>query len=233
MNYRKLIILPIYNQERFIRKSVSSLKDIGNDILLVDDGSTDSTFNVIKDLSWMKYIKHEQNLGSGASFITAYEYARDLDYEIMITLDHRNVRYEEEISQLMDNITYGYDIVNSSRILENFDYQDISPSYIETTEDLSVSIKDITGFDLTDPLSGIKAIRTESLRNMELTEFNHGLFLQLWIQAHYFGLSLIEIPARSGYGFGEELTVYPDPLGLFMSIIEAEKYLYNRKGVDN
>jgi len=233
MNSRTLIILPFYNQGKFIKNSIPVLKESGGDILVVDDGSTDGTFEVIKDYPWIKYIKHEHNLGIGASFITAYEYARDYGYEVMITLDHRNVSYKEEISQLMENIAYGYDIVNSSRILENFNYRDIPPHRIQISEVLSAALKDITGFDITDPLSGIRAVRTESLRHMELTEFNHGLFLQLWIQAYYFGLSILEIPARTGRGFGEELTSYNDPLGSFMAIIEAERYLYNREGADH
>jgi glycosyltransferase involved in cell wall biosynthesis len=232
MNYRKLIILPIYNQERFLKKSIPLLKNINSDVLLIDDGSTDHTYDVITEYSWLMYIKHSQKLGSGASFITAYEYARDLNYDVIISLDHRNIRYAEEISQLMDNISYGYDIVNSSRILENFNYHHIPQHHIDATAELSGTINILTGFDLTDPLSGIKALRTESLKNMELTEFNHGLYLQIWIQAFYFGLNIIEIPAQSGIGFGEELRMYNDPLNLFLSILHSEKCLYNKNSIN-
>ncbi len=208
------------------------MKALNSDLLLIDDGSTDQTYDAIKEHAWLKYIKHGQNLGDGASFITAYEYARDLDYDIIITLDHVNTKYAEEISQLMENISYGYDIVNSSRILENFDYQNISQHYLDVTAGISGSILDITGLDLTDPLSGIRALRVESLKNMELTEFTHGLYLQLWIQAHYFGLSMIEIPGQTGFGFGEELRMYEDPLAFFLSIIDTEKYLYNKQSIN-
>jgi hypothetical protein len=67
---------------------------------------------------------------------------------------------------------------------------------------------------------------------MELTEFNHGLFLQLWIQAPYFGLAMIEIPARSGTGFGDELNMYENPVELFLSLIETEKFLYTKKNLN-
>jgi dolichol-phosphate mannosyltransferase len=229
MELRKLIIIPVYNQERQIKKNLALLKELNTDILMVDDGSTDNTYEVIKNHAWLKYIKHEINLGIGAAVITGYEYARDLEYEVFILLDINNTRFSDELSQLMENIRYGYDIVNSSRILENFNYQDIPQNFIDITSGIADQIKDITEYDLTDPLSGIKAIRIDALKNMELTEFNHGLFLQLWIQAHYFGLNIFEIPAQSGAGFGDELTSYENPVKLFMSLMDTEKFLYTRK----
>ncbi|MBP7734815.1 MAG: glycosyltransferase family 2 protein [Spirochaetes bacterium] len=224
-----LIIIPVYNQGSQIKKSLSLLEELNHDVLLVDDGSTDNTYEIIKDEKWLRYIKHELNLGIGASIITGYEYARDMNYETIIMLKIENSKFKEEITELMENINYGYDIVTGSRILENFSFQDIPPEFISITSDLSSQIREITGFDITDPLSGILAIRTSVLKNMELTEFNHCLLLQLWIQAHYFGLSIIEIPAQSGRGFGEELTIYDDPMGLFLALMETEKILYPKK----
>jgi dolichol-phosphate mannosyltransferase len=199
---------------------------------MVDDGSTDNTYHVIKNHAWLKYIKHEINLGIGAAIITGYEYARDIEYEVIILLDLNNTRFSEELSPLLENIRYGYDIVNSSRILENFNYREIPQNFIEITSVLADQIKEITDYDLTDPLSGIKAIRVDALKNMELTELNHGLYLQLWIQAHYFGLTILEIPAQSGAGFGKELTAYDNPMELFMSLIDTEKFLYTKKNLN-
>lgn len=232
MDYRKLIIITSYNQGKVIQKNLPLLRDLKCDILLIDDGSTDSTYELIEDQKWLKYIKHELHLGAGAAFLTGYQYARDLEYDVMILLDLANTHYREEISQLIENIDYGYDIVSGSRILENFDYQEIPKSSIDITTALASELKLITGFDITDPLSGTKAIRLDAIKDMELTEFNEGVFLQLWIQAHYFGLTVIEIPSLSGINFGQELRAYVDPLGLFLSLIETEKYLYPKKDLN-
>lgn len=231
MNNRKLIMIPVFNKSSIIKDNIPSLHELQSDILIIDDGSTDDTYDIIREHDWIKYIKHELQLGAGASFTTGYEYARDMGYGILILLDIFNAKYREELDQLIENITYGFDIVNSSRILENYDYTQIPPEHVSMTAEISGYIKDISAFDLTDPLSGIKAVRIESLKNMELTESTHGLFLQLWIQAHYFGLNVIEIPAVAGKGFGHELTLYNDPLGYFLSLIETEKYLYPDKNL--
>ncbi|MDM7988263.1 MAG: glycosyltransferase [Smithella sp.] len=232
MDNRKLIIITAFNRAALIRKNLPLFLDLKCDILLVDDGSTDSTYDVIKDQIWMKYIKHELHLGSGASFITGCQYARDLEYDVIILMDLDSTAYGEELTQLMEHIDYGYDIVSSSRILENYDYQGIPQNNIDITSAIASELTVITGFDLTDPLSGTKAIRMDAIKDMELTEFNDGVFLQLWIQAHYYGLAVIEIPSKSGSNFGHELGRYPDPLGLFLALIETEKYLYPKKDLN-
>jgi glycosyltransferase involved in cell wall biosynthesis len=229
MEIKKIIIIPVYNQSKLIKENLPLLQDLESDIVMIDDGSTDNTYDIIEDQKWLKYIKHEQNLGIGASIITGCEFARDMGYDTVIIMNLRNSKFKAELKELIDNINYGYDIVNSSRILENYDYQEIPQEFIALTSDLSAQIKDITGFDITDPLSGILAIRIEAMKDMELTEFNHCLLLQLWIQAKYLSLSIIEIPAQSGIGFGEELSIYDDPMGLFLCLIEAEKILYPPK----
>lgn len=231
MNNQKLIIIPVFNKFSFIKDNLPSLHDLQSDILIIDDGSTDNMYNLIKEHTWIKYIKHELQLGVGASFTTGYEYARDLGYNILVMLDNFNTKYRDEIDQIMENLDYGFDIVNSSRILENFDYKQIPQDHISMTAEISGYLKTISGFDLTDPLSGIKAVRIEPLKNMELTETTHGLFLQLWIQAQYLGLNIVEIPAVTGNGFGHELTLYDDAMGYFLSLMETEKYLYPNKNL--
>jgi len=232
METKTIIVIPVHNQDKQLYKNLTNLRELNTDLLVVDDGSSDSTYSIVQNNSWMKYIKHEYELGIGSSIITGYEYARDYNYDIMILLDLNNIRFRQEISQLTENITYGYDIVTSSRILENFNHQDIPRLLIDTTFDVSSRVREITGLDITDPLSGIKAIRINALKDMELTEFNHGIFLQMLIQGNYLGLSIIEIPAMTGNGFGSELLAYEDPAGLFLSLLETEKFLYTKKNIN-
>lgn len=230
-----LIVLALHNHAREIRKSLPGLQSLCGtgdsreyDILIVDDGSDDDIDSLLEENQWMRCIRHECQLGYGASFISAYKYARDFNYELMITLDPDNREFLGEIRPLIENIRYGYDIVSCSRILENYGYGSFPQSYMDITTQISGHLSGIINETLTDPLSVIKAVQVKSLENMELTEFNHGLLLQLWIQSVYFGLSFIEIPANSANSFGSEFDMDEDPLGAYLSIIEAEKNLYNR-----
>ena len=228
-----IIIIPVKDNLEFLKQNLLDLKKIsGADTLVVDDGSVDSTCEFIKDTHWIRYIKHEMPLGLGGSLISGLEYACCYDYETVITIDPENLEFISDISMMLGNMDYGYDIVNCSRILENYDHSSIPKEIIDMTSSLSSSLRDITDMDITDPFSGIRAYRIESIKEMNLTEFTAGIHLQIWIQASYLGLNVIEIPSMSGKSFGKEFSEIDDPLGFSLSLMESEKYLYKNSNMN-
>lgn len=229
MENKILYIIPIDNDEQTIQKSLDIFRDPAvGDILIVDDGSTDDTWELVKKNKNLKYIQHENPLGYGSSFITGYEYARDIGYDVVITAPPQLSSLMLDDSGLMENIAYGYDIVTCSRILENYDHPTFKEEYIAATAGISEALTEITDLNLTDPLSGIMAYRVSSLSEMDLTDYSHGILLQLWIQAAHFNLTVMEIPLQKKSTFGSELDMYEDPLGFFLSVMETEKYLYQK-----
>ncbi|MCP4136834.1 MAG: glycosyltransferase [bacterium] len=229
---KTLIIIPLHNKIQFLIESLSHYAPPkGADLLIIDDASTDNTSEQLEKEPWIQCIKRDMELGYGAVFINGYEYARDMGYDCMITLDPESDDFSKELPPIFENLAYGYDIVTSSRVLENYHYKEIPENYIKITEDIAADLKEITEFDITDPLSSIKGYRIKSMENMELTDDTHGILLQVWVQAFYFGLTVIEIPAQSDSVsgiFGTELDEYEEPEGLLLSILETEKYLYNK-----
>lgn len=225
-----LIIVPLTKRHRTLVESISSLELVDfADILIINDGLEENFTEILQDLKWLKHITHEQDLGFGGCFISGLKYARDFEYSTMIFLDPANKNCNNDIPRIIENLKYGYDIVSCSRILENYDHGKFSGEHKEMTEKIALYLSEVTGFNLTDPLSGIIGLKTSSLADMEFTEFSHSLLIQLWIQAAYFTLAAIEIPTSSqNTNFSEELDLYEDPAGYFLSAIESEKYLYKK-----
>lgn len=233
MKPKILITVPIWNDLSRIKNIIESIDNVENaSFLLVDDGSTDETFGVLKENKNIQFIRHETSLGFGASLISSIEYASNLEYDYLITLDPDSKKITEDINLMIENLKYGFEIVSCSRILENFEIEKIDDSLTTIVQSISVALKNVTNLDITDPLSGIKAFDIKSLKKMELTEFDHAVLLQMWIQAAFFDFSVIEIPSESDTPFALELEEYEDPEGYLLSVIETEKYLY-QKGTIN
>jgi len=243
MEKKILIAVPVCDNRGFILDSMSQLEDLsvsyqekGDDsvgeIIVIDDGSNDGTGELAAEHPWMRYIRFENSMGHGRAIINALQYAGDMDYDYLITIGPGAKRFMEDVKLIVQNLEYGYDIVSCSRILENYDHGKVPPGDIEVTQAVSSALKEISAFDITDPLSGIKGYALDSLKSFELTDYTHGVYLQLWIQAYYFGLNILELPSQSDSLLGEELRQYEEPEVLFLSIMETEKYLYNRGEVN-
>jgi len=224
-----LIALISDNNINNISKALGILENLKDaDTIVIDNGSSYNLIDEIEDYKSTKCILVETQMGYGECFFAAYNFAKDMDYKYLITIDSKSNDIIKEIEAIKENLKYGYDFVTCSRILENYDYTKVDTAATEITETLCNSLNEACEFNLTDPLSPNKGFIIESLSQMELTETSHGIFLQIFIQGAYFGYNSIEIPSHSGLILGEELIEYDNPVEKFLSIIETEKFLYNK-----
>jgi len=224
-----LIVVPLYNNASIVSDVVTALSAVDDaDILCIDDGSDDDTFEMMKEFKPVTCIRHEQALGYGAVVQSGLKYSQDMGYETVAFCDPCGRNLINDISAMKENINYGYDIVTCSRILENYDHESVDEQVMAITAHLSARIQELTGYDITDPLSGIFMLKTGSIQDMDLTDPTHGVILQLFIQGAHFGLDVLEIPSESYRVLGGELFLYEDSLGIFLSLLETESYLYKK-----
>src|SRR5512134_1408101 len=107
MNYHKVVaIIPAYNEERFIGSVVLQAQKCAETVLVVDDGSSDSTAQIAESAG-ATVLRHEQNLGKGAALNTGFREARGLDPDIVIVLDADGQHMPEEMHSVAGPILDG------------------------------------------------------------------------------------------------------------------------------
>ncbi len=121
---RKLLIaLPAYNEEPTVASVVSGLPGTMDgvdriDFLVVDDGSTDGTARAAADAGAL-VLSHGRNLGLGAAFRTALDYARENGYRWMVTLDADGQFSPESVPQVAEPVLSGEaDLASASRFAD-------------------------------------------------------------------------------------------------------------------
>lgn len=86
MNSKVLVIIPAYNESTNIVKTVQSVSDCGYDYVVINDGSTDNTFDVCLE-HHINVIDLPQNLGIGGAVQAGHKYALKYGYDIDVQVD--------------------------------------------------------------------------------------------------------------------------------------------------
>jgi glycosyltransferase involved in cell wall biosynthesis len=115
---KAVVIIPAYNEERFIGSVVLQAYKHVDTVVVVDDGSTDSTAE-IAEAAGAVVVRHAHNQGKGAALNTGFQMARELDPDVVVTLDADGQHLPDEISVVAAPVLEGQaDIVVGSRYLE-------------------------------------------------------------------------------------------------------------------
>lgn len=192
-NPRWLTAIPVYNEAKHVRGVLAEVRRYASDILVIDDGSTDDTPRLLDSEANIARVSHAGNRGYGAAIATAFQFAIDHGYEILVTMDCDGQHEPARIPVLLEAI-HDADIVSGSRYLRDF-RQDTPPPtdrrYINATITREINAR--YGLNLTDAFCGFKAYRVPALRNLRITEAGWGMPLQLWVQAARLGLRVKEV----------------------------------------
>lgn len=198
---RYLVAIPVFNEQRHVVRVLRAVARYCGDILVIDDGSTDSTPTLLARHPNVAVIRHPENRGYGQSLIDAFHYASRLDYDWVITMDCDEQHEPEQIPEFLDRIqTDTADVISGSRYLRPFPDDDPAPPerrLINFT--INRILTQVLGVELTDSFCGFKAHRVSAMRRLTLDEPGYAFPLQFWVQCALAGLRICEIPVRCIY----------------------------------
>src|SRR5262245_38388483 len=82
-----LTAIPVYNEERHVEAVLHEVRRYSPDILVINDGSTDRTADLLAAQPDLRVVTHAQNRGYGAALISAFAYALQHDVDVLVTMD--------------------------------------------------------------------------------------------------------------------------------------------------
>ena len=224
-----LTAIPIYNEERTIVPVLDEVRKYAQDILVVNDGSTDNTFRILAGQLDLHVIHHKTNRGYGAGLRSAFGFACAHHYDIVCTMDCDGQHEPSRLPVLVEALSDEVDLVSGSRYLRTF-HQDTLPPPADRRRINHLITTDLNqrfGWNLTDTFCGFKAYRVCRLRELDLDEDGWGMPLQLWVQAAQLGWRISEIAVPLLYvdpnrHFGGILDNADERLKYYHEIIERE-----------
>ncbi|MFO1095860.1 MAG: glycosyltransferase family 2 protein [Planctomycetaceae bacterium] len=232
MAARFLTALPVYNEAAHVAPVIREVQRHSPDVLVVDDGSSDSTPQILAEIPGIRVVRHAQNAGYGAALRTAFEYTLEHGYDALVTIDcdgqHEPHRIPELVAALQLDGSDPYDIVSGSRYLQQFDGDSLPPEDRRRINmQITQQMNRCFNLQLTDTFCGFKAYRAEALAKLDITELGYAMPLQLWVQAVRHNFKIVEYPVPLIYldenrSFGGSLDDARRRLDYYQQVIRRE-----------
>ncbi|MBB74706.1 MAG: dolichyl-phosphate mannose synthase [Planctomycetaceae bacterium] len=193
MTYRSLTALPVYNEARHLNSVLDQVCHFSSEVLVVDDGSTDGTGELLARRDDVRVISHPVNRGYGSALRTAFADAIERGFDAIITIDCDGQHEPQRIPRFVQ-ASHDYDIVSGSRYLDLFPEDNAPPPERRmVNEQITTELNHRLNLSLTDAFCGFKAYRTAALAKLDLSEDGYGMPLELWVAAAAAGLSIKEL----------------------------------------
>jgi len=203
-NKKIVIVLPAYNASLTLEKTYHEIPlDVVDDIILVDDLSTDNTIEVGKRLGIRHIVCHDKNKGYGGNQKTCYTKALELGGDIVIML-HPDYQYSPKLIYAMSSIIAEgvYPVVIGSRILGKGALKGGMPLYKYISNRFLTFVQNILiGQKLSEYHSGYRAFASEVLRNVNFMANSDDFIFdnQVLTQVFMKGYEIAEITCPTKY----------------------------------
>ena len=160
---KKLIIIPAFNEESNIEKTVTAIQKTATDFdyVIINDCSTDRTREICEKNKY-NIVNLPINLGIGGAVQTGYKYAYENNYDAAIQFDGDGQHLPEYIPALVKEIENGYDIVIGSRFVDEKKHMS---ARMLGSRLITAMIKLTTGQKINDPTSGMRIINRKLIKD--------------------------------------------------------------------
>ncbi len=210
---RFLIAIPVYNEAAHVGRVIPRVQEHADDILAVDDGSTDGTREALAPFG-VAVVRHEINRGYGAALLSAFDYASERGYDWVLTMDCDGQHEPASIPAFRALAGQGgVDIISGTRYsgMGGDDAPSERRAINRTiTGEINERLGDLLGGGITDAFCGFKAHRVAALERLRLDESGYAFPMRFWVQVAAARLRVEELPVERIYNdpnrsFGGEL----------------------------
>lgn len=210
------VIIPTFNNERTIRRVVDSVKEYSDDVIVVNDGSTDQTCEILNDCPGIQLISYKANKGKGYALLTAMSYAIKRGFHYAITLDADGQHFADDIPTFIDKIEENREsLLIGARNLtaENMPGQN---TFANKFSNFWYLIE--TGNTLLDTQSGFRLYPLFLIKDIHLLTRKYEFEVEIIVRAAWKGIHVENVPIKVYYPPKEERVSHFRPFRDFTRI---------------
>ena len=193
------VVVPAYNEEKTIAKVIEDLMKMGLEIVVVDDGSNDDTYNIVESIIKEKknglLLRHLLNRGLGAALRTGIEAALMEDPDVIVTFDADGQHDPQDILNVSRPIINGEaDVVIGKR-----NFKEMPSSKKFGNEVMNIITMIFYGIKVKDSQSGLRAFNKKAAETIIINARDYGVSSEIIGEVKRHDLKLKEVPIKTIY----------------------------------
>jgi glycosyltransferase involved in cell wall biosynthesis len=216
---KPIAIIPAYNSANYLEKLIPGVKEYISDILVINDGSSDQTSQIVVQLG-ATVLSHAINLGKGAALKTGFRYALENNFDPIITLDSDGQHDPKYIHDFLRTHTEtSADIIIGSRVFDKADMPwDRRFSNWATSQIISLLLKT----KIEDLQCGYRLYSRKLIESLRLESDRFELETEIVIKAFKAGFvpHFIPIVVEYGFGFPTQMNRFVDTIRWWRCVLE-------------
>ena len=219
-----LVVIPTYNNPLTLAAVIEQVREYSDDVLVVNDGSTDSeTEDIISNLL-VDNISYTPNRGKGYAVRQALRYASENGYDYIITIDSDGQHYPSDIVKFVDKIEVSPNIVVIGSRNLRADNMPSKNTFANKFSNFWYHVE--TGSKLDDTQSGYRLYPIKNLANKHYISNRYEFEVEVIVRAAWRGIEVCNIPIQVYYPPQNERVSHFKPLKDFSRISVINTILF-------
>lgn len=202
------VIVPTYNNDRTLRQTLNGVLGYTTHVIVVNDGSTDTTFNILEDYPRLEQIHLTQNRGKGKALRVGFQKARDLGFNFAITIDSDGQHFPEDIPLFIESLENGGD--NNVLLIGA---RNMGDAAVPKKSSFGNKFSNFwfwfeTGRWLKDTQCGFRLYPLEALKNITFYTSKFEFEIEVIVRAEWNGITVKNLPVQVLYDKSERVSHY-------------------------
>jgi len=236
-NKKISVVIPAYNEEKLISKTINDVPEIVDKIIVINDASKDKTLDVVKEIitknKKIHLINHEKNQGVGGSIASGYKWCRDNDTDIAVVMAGDAQMDPSNMPKLLDAIIEdGGDFAKGNRLLTQDVRKKMPRLRFTASQILSLFTKIASGYwHVLDPQNGYTAINKKALHRIDFDKMykRYGQPNDLLVRLNVAYMKVKDVDIKPVYNVGEKSGINYGKMIFTLSGLLFKDFLWRMK----
>ena len=211
-----VVVMPTYNNAGTIAQVISDVKNYADDVIVVNDGSTDNTASILASIEGIKVIDYPKNKGKGYALKLGLAKAYEWGYRYAVTIDSDGQHYADDIPVFIEKIEEKPDSLLIGARNLTADNMPSKNTFANKFSNFWYKVE--TGEKLSDTQSGFRLYPLEKLQKIHLITRRYEFEVEIIVRAAWRGVNVENVPIKVYYPPVEERVSHFRPMKDFTRI---------------